>query len=68
MVSKLLGKLVNNRIVDRLKKCDLFSDFQYGFESSRSTVDLLTVVSDTTDTMLVFFTKLGHMEFQVRYL
>ena len=24
----------------------LFSDFQYGFRSSRSTADLLTVVSD----------------------
>ena len=27
-------------------KCGLFSDFQYGFRSSRSTADLLTVVSD----------------------
>ena len=26
-------------------KCDLFSDFQYDFRSSRSTVDLLTVLS-----------------------
>ena len=63
MLSKLFGKLVNNRIVDRLKKCDLFSDFQYGFEPARSAVDLLTVVSDTIDTILVFFRKLGHMEF-----
>ena len=39
-------KLVNNRIVDRLEKCGLFSDFQYGFRSSRSTADLLTVASD----------------------
>ena len=39
-------KLVNNRIVDHLEKCGLFSDFQYGFRSSRSTADLLTVVSD----------------------
>ena len=39
-------KLVNNRIVDHLKKSGLFSDFQYGFRSSRSTADLLTVVSD----------------------
>ena len=29
-----------------LEKCGLFSDFQYGFRSSRSTADLLTVVSD----------------------
>ena len=46
VVSKVFKKLVNNRIVDHLEKCDLFSDFQYGFRSSRSTADLLTVVSD----------------------
>ena len=41
----MFEKLVNN-IIDHLGKCDLFSDFQYGFRSSRSTADLLTVVSD----------------------
>ena len=46
MVSKVFEKLVNNRIVDHLEKYGLFSDFQYGFRSSRSTADLLTVVSD----------------------
>ena len=46
MVGKVFEKLVNNRIVDHLEKCGLFSDFQYGFRSSRSTADLLTVVSD----------------------
>ena len=46
VVSKVFQKLVNNRIVDHLEKCDLFSDFEYGFRSSRSTADLLTVVSD----------------------
>ena len=46
VVSEVFEKLVNNRIVDHLEKCDLFSDFQYGFRSSRSTADLLTVVSD----------------------
>ena len=46
VVSKVFEKLVNNRIVDHLEKCCLFSDFQYGFRSSRSTADLLTVVSD----------------------
>ena len=35
MVSKVFEKLVNNKIVD-----------QYGFRSSRSTADFLTVVSD----------------------
>ena len=34
VVSEVFEKLVNNRIVDHLEKCDLFSDFQYGFRSS----------------------------------
>ena len=46
VVSKVFEKLVNNRIVDHLENCGLFSDFQYGFRSSRSTADLLRVVSD----------------------
>ena len=46
MVSKVFEKLVNNRIVDHQKKCGLFSDFQYGFRSSRSTADLLAIVLD----------------------
>ena len=46
VVSKVFEKLVNNSIVDHLEKCSLFSDFQYGFRSSQSTADLLTVVSD----------------------
>ena len=89
VVSKVFQKLVNNRIVDLLEKCGLFSDFQYGFRSSRSTADLLTVVSDkitrvfnrpgatracstprlsTEFGMLLFFTNLMLIEFQVRYL
>ena len=46
MVSKVFRKLVNNRIVDHLEKCGLFSVFRYGFRSSQSTADLLTVASD----------------------
>ena len=46
VVSKVFEKLVNNRIVDHLEKCGLFSDFQFGFRSSQSTADLLTVVSN----------------------
>ena len=46
VVSKVFEKFVNNRIVDHLEKCGLFFDFQYGFRSSRSTAELLTVVSD----------------------
>ena len=45
MVIKVFEKLVNSRIVYHLEKCGLFSDFQSGFRS-RSTADLLTVVSD----------------------
>ena len=90
VVSKVFEKLVDNRIVDHLEKCGLFSNFQYGFRSSRSTADLLTVVSDRIARafnrsgatravaldiprllkgfgMLVFFTNLSLMEFQVRY-
>ena len=33
-VSKAFEKLVNNRTVDHLEKCGLFSDFQYGSRSS----------------------------------
>ena len=46
VVSKVFEKLVNNRIVIHLEKFGLFSDFQYGFRSSRSTADLLAFVSD----------------------
>ena len=35
VVSKVFEKHVNNRIVDHLEKCGLFSDFWYGFRSSR---------------------------------
>ena len=45
LLSVVSKKLVNNTIVDHLEKCGLFSDSQYGFRSSRSTADLLTVVS-----------------------
>ena len=34
VVSKVFEKHVNNRIVDHLEKCGLFSDFQCGFRSS----------------------------------
>ena len=45
-LKKVFEKLVNNTIVDQVEKCGLFSGFQYDFRSSRSTADLLTVVSD----------------------
>ena len=47
VVSKVFEKLLNNRIVDHLEKCGIFSDFQYGFTPSQSTADLLlTIVTD----------------------
>ena len=46
VVSKVFEKLLNSRIVDHLEKCGRFSNFQYGFRSSRSLAYLLTVVSD----------------------
>ena len=50
VVSTVFEKLVNNKIVDHLEKSGLFSDFHYGFRSSQSTADLLTVVSDRVAT------------------
>ena len=46
VVSKVFEKLLTTRIVDYLEKSGLFSNFQCGFRSSRSTADLLKVVSD----------------------
>ena len=46
VAGKVFKKLVNNSLVDHLKKCGLFSDFQYGFSSTCSTADLLAFVSD----------------------
>ena len=43
-VVKVFEKLVNNRIVDHLEKCGLFSNFQYGFRSFRSTADLFCCI------------------------
>lgn len=47
-VSKIFEKLVINRPACLLKKCDLFSDFHYGFRSSYCTADLLAVVGGLT--------------------
>ena len=45
LIGKVFEKLVHNRIVDHLEKCGLFSDFQYGFKSSRSTAELLGLLT-----------------------
>ena len=58
VVSKIFEKLVNNRIVDRLGKCGIFSsDFQYNFRSSWSTADLLTLASDRIATLYLLCIK-----------
>ena len=49
MVSKVFEKLVNNRVIDHLEKCGVFSSSQYGFWSSQSTANLLTVVPVVSD-------------------
>ena len=46
VVSKVFEKLVNNKLLDHLEKYGLLFYFQYGFRSSRSTADLLTIASD----------------------
>ena len=58
VVSKVFQKLAN-RIADHQQKCGLFSDFQYGFRSSQSNADLLTVASDK---LLGLLTGLGLLE------
>ena len=45
LANKVFEKLVNKKIADDLEICGLLSDFQYGLRCSRSTADLLTVVS-----------------------
>ena len=46
VVTKVFEKLLYNRIINHLEKYYLFSYFQYGFRSSQSTANLVTVVSD----------------------
>ena len=45
MASKVFEKLINDKLVRHLESVGLFSDFQYGFRSSRSTADLLSVLT-----------------------
>ena len=46
VISKVFEKLAKNRTDDHLEKCRFFPDSQYVFRSSKSTADLLKVVSD----------------------
>ena len=38
VISEVFENLANNRLVDHLKKCGIFSHFQYGFRSSGSCI------------------------------
>ena len=82
VVSKVFEKLVNNRTVDHLEKCGLSSD-QLQIFSQLYLIELLGLLTAlellklwhliyprllTDFGMLVFFTNLSLMEFQVRYL
>ena len=81
VVSKVFEKLVNNRIVDHLEKCGLldqlliFSQFYLikllGLLTGLGLLKLWHLIYPRPLTgfgMLVFFTNLSLMEFQVRYL
>ena len=46
MVSKVYEKFVNNRIVDHVEKCDIFSDFKFGLGLLNQLKDLLTIAFD----------------------
>ena len=59
MVSKVFENFVNNRLIDNLEKCGFFIFSLVGFRSSRSTLDLLTVVSDKSDSA---FNKSGTIQ------
>ena len=59
VVSKVFEKLVNNRIVDHLEKCGLFSDSQYSFRSFRSTTNLQTVALDRITRAFIRFGTTG---------
>ena len=65
VVSKVFEKLVNDRLVNHLEKCDLFSNFQYGFRSSRSTAGLLKVVSDKIARAFKRFGAAGAVTFDI---
>ena len=46
VISKVFESIINSSLVNHLESLGLFSDHQYGFRSSRSTADLLTVITE----------------------
>ena len=57
--SEIFEKLPNNRLVNRIKKCGVFSKFQNGFRSPQSTADLLLDVSNTLTELVLLLIGLG---------
>ena len=45
IISKLFESIINEQIMLHLSKGNLLCDFQYGFRASRSTADVLTVIT-----------------------
>ncbi|XP_047140024.2 probable RNA-directed DNA polymerase from transposon BS [Hydra vulgaris] len=46
VISKVFESLINKHLISHLESNNLLSDHQYGFRSSRSTADVLTVITD----------------------
>ena len=63
-LGKVFEKLVNYRIVDYLEKSALFY-CHYGFSSSRSTSDLLTVASDRISRAFNRYGTTGALAFDI---
>ena len=59
VISKVFESIINVALVRLLDSSGLFSDFQYGFRTSRSTADILTVISDVSIVHLILVVKLG---------
>ena len=45
-MSKVFQSIINNFLISNLERSSLLSDVQYGFHSSRSTADILTVITE----------------------
>ena len=53
-VSKIFGKLVNNRLTDHLEICGLLPDLNYSFRYAHSTVALLTGAAEQGLIQVIF--------------
>ena len=61
VMCKLLEKIIRESMVNHMKKCNLFSDKQYGFISGRSTVlQLLAVLESWTQVWISEMTLMWH--------